>query len=112
MSFSFFFADDEVPMFSSGIFVNTEAGVPTAVVTWNEPIVTDNSGLYTVTQDYRSGSNFSIGSTLVTYTAADARGNTAFYSFNVTVMGKFCMISNEFCHASFLIRYHITFQFI
>ena len=92
-------------MFSIGIFVNTEPGLPTAVVTWNEPIVTDNSGLYTVTQDYRSGSNFSIGSTLVTYSAVDARGNTAFYSFNVTVIGEFCMILNEFSQASTSIPY-------
>ena len=91
MSFLFCFADEDGPTFStSGIFVNTKPGLPTAAVSWHEPIVNDNSGLYvTITQDYMSGSNFSIGSTLVTYGAADARGNTAFYSFNVTVVGEF-----------------------
>ena len=88
----FCFADEDGPTFStSNIYVNTEPGLPTAVVSWHEPIVTDNSGLNVrVAKNHRSGSNFNIGSTLVTYTATDVRGFTAFYSFNVTVMGKFC----------------------
>ena len=86
------FTDNEVSMFSNtpgDITVNNDAGQSFAIVTWTEPTVTDNSGSYTVTASHSSGSTFTIGITRVTYSVVDASGNTASYSFNITVIGKF-----------------------
>ena len=89
--FYFSFTDNEVSMFSNtpgDLIVNTDAGQSFAVVAWTAPTVTDNSGLYTLSSSHSSGSSFSIGITTVTYTVVDAAGNTASYSFNITVVGK------------------------
>ena len=67
--------------------VNTDVGLPTANVSWMEPTVTDNSGFFTLTTNHTSGSAFAIGVTTVTYTATDPSGNTAGYSFDITVQG-------------------------
>lgn len=55
-----------------------------AIVTWNSPIVNDNCS-YTVSSTHNSGSQFPIGTTIVTYTVTDASGNAAHCSFNVMV---------------------------
>ena len=67
--------------------MNTASGQASAVVTWTEPTASDNSGFYTITSSHSSGASFSIGITTVTYTVVDSAGNTAAYSFNVTVTG-------------------------
>ena len=82
--------DNEACVFSetpSDVSVNTDLGQPTAIVTWIEPIVTDNSGIFTVTSSHKPGSAFDVGTSTVTYTATDARGNKAVFTFNVTVKG-------------------------
>jgi gliding motility-associated-like protein len=56
-----------------------------AVVSWTAPTFTDNCSGGTLTATKTPGSTFSIGSTLVTYTATDAMGNTSTCSFNVIV---------------------------
>ncbi|XP_072044902.1 hyalin-like [Amphiura filiformis] len=84
--------DNEDPLFSntpSDITVDTESGLSTAVVTWTEPTVTDNSGDYTVTSNYNSGYRFPLGTTTVKYYAWDASGNNVTFEFNVTVEGEF-----------------------
>ena len=43
--------------------------------------------MVTLTSDYNPGDWFAIGTTVVTYNATDASGNTAMCSFNVTVLG-------------------------
>ncbi|XP_072046364.1 uncharacterized protein [Amphiura filiformis] len=81
--------DNEASMFSDtpgDITVNTESGLATASVTWTEPTVTDNSGVYTVTSNYQSGESFGIGITQVIYSAWDEQGNYASFSFNITVI--------------------------
>ena len=67
--------------------VNTDAGLPTATVSWTPPTATDNSGSATLTSDYNPGSTFPIGTTSVTYTATDTYSNTATSSFDVVVSG-------------------------
>ena len=67
--------------------MNTASGQASAVVTWTEPTVTDNSGFYTLTSSHSFGSSFSIGITTVSYTVVDGAGNTVTYSFNITVTG-------------------------
>ena len=61
----------------------------TVIITWTPPSATDNSGQVTLTSDYSPGDLFAIGTTRVTYTASDPSRNTATYSFNVTVVGKY-----------------------
>jgi gliding motility-associated-like protein len=56
-----------------------------AVVTWTAPVATDNCGVATKTNSHTPGSAFTVGTTLVTYTATDLNGNTAKCEFNVTV---------------------------
>jgi hypothetical protein len=58
-----------------------------AVASWTAPTATDACSTPTVTQTagLASGAAFPVGTTTVTYTARDARGNTATCSFTVTV---------------------------
>ena len=69
--------------------VPTDVGQDNAVVTWDDPVVTDNSGTAVlVICDPPSGSVFEIGKTIVTCTATDSAGNTASCRFKVEVVGK------------------------
>ena len=65
-----------------------EPGEATVVVNWTQPNATDNSGYVTVTSDYESGTEFSIGSTSIHYNASDPSGNVDSCQFNVTVPGR------------------------
>ncbi|MEM6966667.1 MAG: HYR domain-containing protein, partial [Bacteroidota bacterium] len=56
-------------------------------VTWDDPTVIDNCDPnVTVTSSIANGSNFSLGTTTVTYTATDESGNISNFSFEVTVV--------------------------
>ncbi|XP_070554592.1 hyalin-like [Ptychodera flava] len=75
-----------VPTCPSDVTQNTDAGLPTASVTWTAAIATDNSGLTpTSSATHTSGDNFAIGSTNVTYTFQDDSSNTAECTFTITV---------------------------
>ena len=67
----------------------TDEGKPTAMVEWEPPVVSDNSGNVSVTCDPKSGTNFTIGQTPVTCAAVDGNGNRAVCSFSVNVTGKY-----------------------
>ena len=55
-------------------------------VNWTAPTVSDNcGGTLTLTTTKNPGTIFNLGTTLVTYTATDAAGNTSTCSFNVIV---------------------------
>jgi gliding motility-associated-like protein len=56
-----------------------------ATATWLAPIATDNCAVQTLTGTHTSGTEFSLGSTTVTYTATDAAGNSSTCSFTVNV---------------------------
>lgn len=56
-----------------------------AIASWTAPTATDDCGVATIVSDYESGSSFTEGPTLVTYTATDHCGNTSTASFTVTV---------------------------
>lgn len=79
------------PVFSNvpdNISVNTDAGQPTAVVTFTPPTAKDDvDGPVTpvLTAGLASGSAFPVGVTTVTYTATDAAENSDTASFTVTV---------------------------
>ena len=89
----FLSTDTEIPVIRhafSNVTVNTDPGLPTAVVMWNNTIdVTDNSGSYTLTSNYQSGDKFRIGSTQVKFTALDPSENVASIVFVVKVEGTY-----------------------
>ena len=64
-----------------------------AELTWTEPSGSDNSGSYTLSSNYASGSRFPLGVTQVTYTAIDPSGNTKVTSFTINVQGKLLRIA-------------------
>ena len=73
----------------SNIVVNTDPGLPTAVVWWHQPSATDNSGeTVTIISNLNPGDIFFIGITNITYTASDTSGNKVSFIFTVTVKGK------------------------
>eukprot|EP00057_Strongylocentrotus_purpuratus_P028698 XP_011683172.1 PREDICTED: uncharacterized protein LOC578978 isoform X16 [Strongylocentrotus purpuratus] len=57
-----------------------------SVATWIEPSATDNVGVITTSNNFSPGATFNIGTTVVTYIFADAAGNPASCSFDVTVI--------------------------
>ena len=90
-SFTVAVGDVEQPVFisfPSDISLSVVFPTTTATATWVEPTATDNApNIVTVAQTAGlvSGSTFPIGTTVVTYTATDAIGNTITQSFTVTV---------------------------
>ena len=59
------------------------------MVSWTEPTTTDNSNeAVTLESNPKSGIQFVIGPTTVTYTATDAHNNVDTKSFVVTVEGR------------------------
>ena len=56
------------------------------IATWNSATVVDNCTISpTITSSHASGTSFGLGTTVVTYTATDASGNTSTCTFNVLV---------------------------
>jgi HYR domain/Ricin-type beta-trefoil lectin domain-like/Secretion system C-terminal sorting domain len=56
-----------------------------AIAQWATPTVTDNCGTPTLVSTHRAGRCFPTGTTPVTYTARDSRGNTTLCTFTVAV---------------------------
>jgi hypothetical protein len=70
----------------ANFFGTVNAAINGAVGYWAAPSATDNcGGGVTLTGSAVSGSIFNIGTTVVTYTATDAKNNTSTCSFNVNV---------------------------
>ena len=92
--------DDEPPNITciADMEVGTDTGKPTAVVEWQKPTTTDNSGdIVNITCSPESGTEFTIGQTNVTCEAVDMSGNRAACSFNVSITGMwniFIIIQN------------------
>jgi hypothetical protein len=80
-------SDTEAPVIgkNADISVNTDAGKPTAKVSFTAPAASDNCPGVTVVCTPASGSDFAIGVTTVTCTATDASGNKSSSTFTVTV---------------------------
>ena len=72
----------------SDIIWNTDPGLPTARVTWNAPIASDDSEEVTLSSNFQSGDSFPIGKTRVTYEAVDPSGNQVTAEFTITVKGR------------------------
>eukprot|EP00050_Salpingoeca_kvevrii_P022899 m.133922 g.133922 ORF g.133922 m.133922 type:complete len:1478 (-) comp9868_c1_seq2:1800-6233(-) len=88
-SFDVTIVDRETPLITcpDSQFITTDPGKPTATAFWNDPVVSDNSGLsVTLTSQFESGyDGFEVGSTFVQYTATDSAGNTRTCSFRINV---------------------------
>ena len=85
------FPDNEPSIFANDLedkSSTTDAGKSFAIVTWEEPSVTDDSCVVSLSSSITSGSKFYIGTTNVTYTAIDPSGNKADFTFMVTVTGE------------------------
>ena len=77
--------------------MNTKLGQAFAVAVWQTPSATDNSGdVPEVTCDPQSGSEFTIGQTLVTCKAVDSSGNINTCSFQIRVEGSCFLILRKF----------------
>ena len=89
-SFSVTVLDNETPTLDcpADITVNTDFGTPGAVVTYTEPIGSDNCPNASISQTagLGSGATFPVGTTTETYTINDGAGNVNTCSFNVTVV--------------------------
>ena len=92
----FFFIDSESPkvICHEDLSVQTDEGKPTAMVIWNDPFVSDNSGNVSVTCNPQSGAEFTIGHTTVICKAVDGSKNEAACSFQVNVTGR-CLCTNH-----------------
>ena len=76
----------EIQFCPSNINREIPIGVTSTVVIWPMPLASDNSGQQpTVQASHTSGSTFQVGLTTVTYTFADAAGNTNVCRFDVSV---------------------------
>lgn len=89
-SFTITILDGERPIITSfpdPINVVVASSETSAIVTWTEPVATDNTPGVGITQTtlFPSGSSFPIGSTTVTYKAVDASLNQSTQNFEVTV---------------------------
>jgi subtilisin-like proprotein convertase family protein/PKD repeat protein len=69
------------------VTISNDAGLCSAVFTYTAPVGDDNcpGSVTTQTAGLGSGSVFPLGTTTEEYTVTDAAGNTAVYSFDVTV---------------------------
>ncbi|MCH4823312.1 HYR domain-containing protein [Gramella lutea] len=89
-SFTVTVLDDQDPEIADmdDITVDNDPDVCGAIVNFFPPAASDNCSLasLSVTEGFGPGSQFPIGTTLVTYTAIDNAGNSATSSFNVTVV--------------------------
>lgn len=88
-SFTVTVNDTENPVISglSGdISVNNAQGLCSSNVTWTAPSSSDNCPGVMLTTSHLPGTTFDVGTTLVTYTAMDANGNSSTGSFNVEVI--------------------------
>ena len=86
----------------ANIIQNTDTGLATAVVNWNEPTASDNSGMVTVSSSHSTGEMFPIGVTTVTYTAVDAASNIITETFSITIEGNYLIVD---CFIVFMILF-------
>ena len=65
----------------------TQPGVLPVPVYWIEPVAKDNSGSVILESNYQPMDNFSLGTTVVNYSARDPNGLTVNFTFTVSVYG-------------------------
>ena len=105
----YWFTDIEAPTLTcvEDKSVHTDEGKPTALVVWEEPDASDNSGNVYVTCDPPSGTNFPIGQTTVTCNAVDESGNNITCYFQVYATG-IKILSTHFIFVTRIFKPDIT----
>ena len=86
-----FMTDGEAPVFDvcpSSFNQSTNLGRSDAYVIFTRPNATDNVGVVSVDGNIEPGRNMFLGTSILTYVATDAAGNTAECNFNITVIGE------------------------
>lgn len=78
-------SEDPVITTPANIVQSTDAGQPTATITFPAPVATDNSGQAPTITFTPPAGNFAIGATSVTVRATDGAGNYSEATFSVTV---------------------------
>ncbi|MEC9475667.1 MAG: HYR domain-containing protein [Planctomycetota bacterium] len=81
--------DGEVPLVTAmplDTTVENDLGVCGALVSWEEPVASDNCTVEILDSNHLSGDLFEVGDTLITYIATDSSGNTTDVGFTVTVL--------------------------
>ena len=72
--------------------LTTDNGTASTKVFWDEPSASDYYGahdtLFSLTSNHKPGEVFSVGDTVVTYTAIDLAGNRLTKSFVVSIKGE------------------------
>ena len=98
-SFSLF-KDTESPMVmlcSSDVSFTLAVGASDSLVAWVAPIITDDSGNFTLTKSHGDPpQTFPAGPTVVTYFAVDDAGNNATCDITVLVVGKYYLFNPAF----------------
>ncbi len=85
--------DNQAPIFDAylDIIKCADIGLTTAVVTYTDPVASDNcSSALTINRiaGSASGSEFPVETNVITYEATDTQGNRAEISFNITVQAR------------------------
>jgi hypothetical protein len=91
VSFTITVVDDEDPIIAAmpgDLTLENSSGACSAPATWIEPTASDNCAAVTLSSDHLLGSEFAVGSTVVTYTATDIHGNITKESFSITVVDE------------------------
>ena len=91
----FSYSDNEKPTLKCPANQETDTNYssPTPQFTWEDPVATDNSGdTPEVICNPPSGTNFTIGETSVSCSAADKHGNVQQCSFSIHVLGTYFVI--------------------
>lgn len=89
---SFYTSDNEIPVIEGCPMNISYAPDPinlNVTVNWTEPIISDNSGMETVTQTHTSPILLMPGVTEVLYRVVDPSGNSAECRFFIGITGKF-----------------------
>ncbi len=67
------------------IVIDANANDCSAIVSWTDPVITDNCSVGEISSSHNSGDQFPEGTTIVSYKVTDASGNSSSCSFSVTV---------------------------
>ena len=86
-SFNVTIEDTEAPTITcpADITISTDAGLCSAIVSWDIPVANDNCGASIIGNSNNPGDVFPVGTTTVTYLITDDAGNTAECSFDIIV---------------------------
>jgi YVTN family beta-propeller protein len=87
-SFNVTVFDSELPVIvntPANVTQTNDAGICGAVISWTEPIASDNCPGVTLVSSHQPGDIFPVGTITVTYTATDAYGQSVQTSFTITV---------------------------